>query len=172
MSFLHDLANLVQHKEATRNLNSGGHGRITHAPVDAQQRAVLNAKIAADGARMYEEAHPGKVYVPGQNGETYDGGIDQVAYQQYMHPKALAATLPAKRLASPMQSTQRLQVQPYNSTGHNMEVQGLARNDPQGLVPRQSGGAFNAVNPVDEDSLQYLQQLQPQRSSIQRARIF
>lgn len=48
------------------------------------QQSVGNAKIAADGAKMYNAAHPGKSYVQGKNGETYKGGVDTETYQQQM----------------------------------------------------------------------------------------
>lgn len=44
-----------------------------------------NAQIAADGARMYQQAHPGKTYVLGQNGETYPGGVDKTLYKSLVN---------------------------------------------------------------------------------------
>lgn len=82
MALIDAISHLLGQK-TTRRFETGGKV-TTHAPLTDSQQAVSNAQMAADGARMFQAAHPGVTYAPGQNGETYRGGIDSSTYAQLL----------------------------------------------------------------------------------------
>lgn len=87
MNFLHAILNLVEGKpqQPQRTLATVPEppARPASKPTDSQV-AQMNAQIAADGARMFQTAHPGQTYRIGQNGETYPGGVDMATYNALM----------------------------------------------------------------------------------------
>jgi hypothetical protein len=107
---------------ATVHLNAPQPPSGSYAQPSAAQVQTANAQFAADGARMYEQAHPGKTYTPGQNGETYPGGINQTAYSQLMAPPP-AFTPMASKLAAALQTTQLM-----------VPRLGVSTNEPQGNI--------------------------------------
>lgn len=76
MSFFGALANIgrdVEHVFAppqapVRTFNTTAHA-TNHPPLTPRQAQNVNAKIEADGAAMYNAAHPGQQYRANQNGE-------------------------------------------------------------------------------------------------------
>lgn len=105
MNILHDLGKLLGTitGNSQRAVQLGGGGSIAqHAPLSPQQVANANAQIAADGAKMYMQAHPGQPYQIGQNGETYDGGINMDLYHQLtsVTPKPTLQPATAKLLST------------------------------------------------------------------------
>lgn len=70
--------------QKTVQFGPGSKGPVQHAALSPDQVQANNAQIAADGAKMYQTAHPGKTYQLGQNGETYNGGVDMALYQKLL----------------------------------------------------------------------------------------
>lgn len=149
MNFLRAILNLVEGKPQQHMLTNvpQAPARPVSKPTDSQV-AQMNAQIAADGARMFQTAHPGQTYRIGQNGETYPGGVDMATYNALM--------------SRPMQSN------PFAQTSHfaiptpiyrnpNLGVntasaQGLAN---PGYTPLQATHSFaNGVQPVPYASIQ------------------
>lgn len=124
MNFLQRL--LGQHDPAP--VSKQRTGPVHYAPPTADELQASNASIAADGARMYQAAHPGQTYVPGQNGETYTGGISQTGYQNLLHG-------PLKALPRPIS-------QPTGVNGFTMpqvHAAFFAANNPQIQLGGDSG---------------------------------
>lgn len=89
MILLHNLSKLIgdltgHGSEPTRQLSSPPKAAVNHPAATPQQTQNNNAGFAAEGAEMYEQAHPGQKYVMGQNGETYDGGVNMNLYSQLL----------------------------------------------------------------------------------------
>lgn len=82
MSLLDEIARLL-HPGHQLNTNTPV-GGTRHAPLTPEQLRSANTQVAFDGARMYQAAHPGQIYTPGQNGETYEGGIDPIQFRHML----------------------------------------------------------------------------------------
>lgn len=163
MNLLHSLAKLLGGGvENTRPMNFGGGVAKPSAPVSPAQQQAANAQIEADGARMFNQAHPGQFYRANQNHEFAPGQLPSYMEGSIIgrpgpflgsnigpqSPKNIAfAPSQINQVAPPSQQIQ--QYNPYNIQNFGntpMNIQGQNQNP--GAVPYQgSKGPGRITNP-------------------------
>lgn len=157
MGLLNDLAHFLSgsHQD-TRHMSFPG-GVVKYVPLTDAQQAQANAKIAADGAAMYNAAHPGKQYVLGQNGETLNGGVDQASYLSRLRmlsapKKPVAANFSAPQVNRSLFSATNPQANHYGGD-FGTPIQGMQN---PGFIPVQ-GSQFQSYMPIQNGYNQRIQ---------------
>lgn len=74
MSFLSSLEQLIGKAVGAKNMTTTG-SAVNHTPLTPAQTQQYNAQIENDGARMFNQAHPGQVYQINQNSEFRPGEL-------------------------------------------------------------------------------------------------
>lgn len=163
-NLLSELVNAISGK--TRTFNVGHESSGNAGPASPAAVQTNNAIIAADGARMYQQAHPGQQYHPGQNGETYPGGINPHVYASAMNTP-LSPLKMFQRPASagiPIGGGPPLR-QLSLSMGPSVEsmdgLQGLPTNN--GFIPMQASHRVQSLQGTDNNPLNNLRLLNPQK---------
>lgn len=141
------LQRLLGFGQPTHQVQVNFGGKVANHPaMNPQQIQAANAQIEADGARMYNQAHPGQVYRTNQNNEFQPGQLP--THMPFGQPNYLGYRAPQQNPTLSMPQPRPVVGFAPRTVGNfqpNINVQGIQN---PGLTPMQGSVG---VRPIQGD---------------------